>query len=92
MAVEKFCKVDKELQIAVERQAYSVDLCPLMERNLTLLRSGECSDLIIRCGSHEYHLHRAMVCAQSNFLALCCGGRFKVSSHLSLKARLRTNE
>jgi benzoyl-CoA reductase/2-hydroxyglutaryl-CoA dehydratase subunit BcrC/BadD/HgdB len=81
MVVEKFRKADKELQIAVERQAYSVDLCPLIERNLTLLKSGECSDLTIRCGSHEYHLHRAMVCAQSNFLTLCCDGRFKVSSY-----------
>ncbi|KAL2052078.1 hypothetical protein ABVK25_007520 [Lepraria finkii] len=77
MVVERFRKEDKELQIAVQKQAYNVDLCPLMERNLTLLRSGECLDLTIRCGSHEYRLHRAMVCPQSANGHLCRNGKFK---------------
>lgn len=78
--VERFRKEDKELQIAVQKQAYNVDLCPLMERNLALLRSGECLDLTIRCGSHEYRLHRVMVCPQSANGQLCRNGKFKVSS------------
>ncbi|KAK4107255.1 hypothetical protein N656DRAFT_785464 [Canariomyces notabilis] len=37
-----------------------------------LYSSGEYSDLVISCGGKKYHVHRAIVCTQSKFLAAAC--------------------
>ncbi|KAH7625221.1 hypothetical protein SMAC4_12941 [Sordaria macrospora] len=42
-----------------------------------LYSSGEYSDLVISCGGREYHVHRAIVCTQSEFFSAACRGSFK---------------
>jgi hypothetical protein len=39
--------------------------------------SGEYSDLVISCRGKEYHVHRAVVCTQSDFFSAACRGAFK---------------
>ena len=34
---------------------------------------------MISCGGKEYHVHRAIVCTQSDFLATACRPGFQVS-------------
>lgn len=46
-----------------------------------LYASGEYSDLVISCRGKEYHVHKAIVCTQSGFLAAACHPGFKVSSN-----------
>ena len=50
--------------------------CALATSNAKMFKSGEFSDLTIRCGHDEYHLHRAIVCPKSDFLAAMCKGNF----------------
>ena len=47
--------------------------------NIDLLRTGTFSDLVIECGSLEFQVHKAVVCAASPKLSAACGGQFKVS-------------
>ncbi|KAK4245719.1 hypothetical protein C7999DRAFT_33934 [Corynascus novoguineensis] len=47
---------------------------PLVDR---LYSSGEYSDLVISCRREEYHVHRAIVCTQSEFFAAACRTSFK---------------
>jgi len=35
--------------------------------SLSLLTSGDYSDFVITCGSDKYHVHKAIVCSQSDF-------------------------
>ncbi|KAK4461260.1 hypothetical protein QBC42DRAFT_178888, partial [Cladorrhinum samala] len=42
-----------------------------------LYSSGEYSDLVISCGGREYHVHRNIVCTQSEFFSAACRGSFK---------------
>lgn len=44
-----------------------------------LYSSEEYSDLLISCRGNEYHVHKAIVCTQSDFFAAACRGSFKVS-------------
>ncbi|KAK3338099.1 hypothetical protein B0H65DRAFT_477731 [Neurospora tetraspora] len=44
-----------------------------------LYSSGEYSDLVISCGGRKYHVHRAIVCTQSEFFSAACRGSFKAS-------------
>ncbi|OCL06890.1 hypothetical protein AOQ84DRAFT_378197 [Glonium stellatum] len=39
--------------------------------------SAEFSDLIVRCRDDEYHVHRIIMCSQSQFFAKACAERFK---------------
>ena len=43
-----------------------------------LLTSSEYSDLIIRSGSEEFKVHRAIICPRSKFFAAACKGLFQV--------------
>ena len=43
-----------------------------------LLTSSEYSDLIIRTGSEEFKVHRAIICPRSKFFAAACKGSFQV--------------
>ncbi|KAH7012273.1 uncharacterized protein B0I36DRAFT_256736 [Microdochium trichocladiopsis] len=42
-----------------------------------LYRSGEYSDLLVRCGQDSYPVHKAIVCPQSAYFATACKGSFK---------------
>lgn len=57
---------------------------PFMQGLGELLRSGDYSDLEIKCGAETFKVHRAIVCTRSDVLARQCKGGFKVSrgSHL----------
>lgn len=44
------------------------------------LRLGQFSDFIIKCGSDEYKVHKAIICARSAFFEKACFRPFKVSS------------
>ncbi|KAH9826501.1 hypothetical protein Tdes44962_MAKER00464 [Teratosphaeria destructans] len=45
-----------------------------------LLKSGDYSDLRIKCGDKEFKVHKAIVCARSEYFAKACKpGAFKVS-------------
>ncbi|RPA74484.1 hypothetical protein BJ508DRAFT_191841, partial [Ascobolus immersus RN42] len=44
-----------------------------------LLKTGQYSDLTIRCGDQEFRVHKAVVCPQSSFFAACTDGGFKES-------------
>ncbi|KAK3946661.1 hypothetical protein QBC32DRAFT_357015 [Pseudoneurospora amorphoporcata] len=46
--------------------------------------SGEYSDLVISCGGREYHVHRAIVCMQSEFFSAACRGSFKAKGKIDL--------
>ena len=43
-----------------------------------LLLSDKFSDMTIRCGSHEFKAHRAIVCTQSSFFDKALTGGFAV--------------
>ena len=43
-----------------------------------LLSSSQYSDMIIRSGSEEFKVHRAIVCPRSKFFAAACNGLFQV--------------
>lgn len=47
--------------------------------NTSLFTSQLYSDIIIRCGTDEYKLHRAIICPRSTFFAAACNGAFMVS-------------
>ena len=57
----------------------------LSTMNATLLQTSQYSDLTVRCGGNEHHLHRAIICPRSNFFAACCNGRFKVNLEAALQ-------
>ncbi|KFA53218.1 hypothetical protein S40293_10031 [Stachybotrys chartarum IBT 40293] len=42
-----------------------------------LYSSREYSDLVISCGRKEYHVHRAIVCTQSDFFSTACRAGLK---------------
>ncbi|AEO55663.1 hypothetical protein MYCTH_2050467, partial [Thermothelomyces thermophilus ATCC 42464] len=44
-----------------------------------LYSSGEYSDLVISCRGKEYHVHKAIVCTQSEFFSTACRTSFKAS-------------
>lgn len=46
-----------------------------------LYRAGEFSDLLLRCGGREFHIHKAIVCPRSRFFARACAGEFSVREH-----------
>ena len=46
-----------------------------------LLSSSQYSDLIIRSGSEEFKVHRAIICPRSTFFAAACNGPFQVCHH-----------
>jgi hypothetical protein len=43
-----------------------------------LYASGKFSDMVIRCGGHEFKTHRAIVCTQSPFFNKALTGGFSV--------------
>ena len=43
-----------------------------------LWSSSQYSDLIIRSGSEEFKVHRAIICPRSKFFAAACNGPFQV--------------
>lgn len=43
-----------------------------------LLNDGIYSDFTIRCGGREWHVHKAIVCPQSETFDAAVNGRFKV--------------
>ncbi|KAH7308609.1 hypothetical protein B0I35DRAFT_464184 [Stachybotrys elegans] len=45
-----------------------------------LFIGGSYSDLVIKCGSDEHHVHRAIICPRSTFFAAACNGAFKESN------------
>ncbi|KAK4143077.1 uncharacterized protein C8A04DRAFT_12703, partial [Dichotomopilus funicola] len=42
-----------------------------------LYTSQKYSDLVISCGETEYHVHKAIVCSQSDFFAKACDAGFR---------------
>lgn len=53
-----------------------------------MLDTGLYSDLTLRCGSKDFKVHKAVVCAQSEFFANACKPEgFKVSSFSSANSR-----
>ncbi|KAF2770711.1 hypothetical protein EJ03DRAFT_373569 [Teratosphaeria nubilosa] len=42
-----------------------------------LWKTGDYSDLTIRCGSREWKVHKAVLCTQCEFFEAACNGRFK---------------
>ena len=51
----------------------------LLSSNLKFLDSGKYSDLTLRCGEKEWHVHRVYLCGRSKFFAAACDGGFLVS-------------
>ncbi|KAK4194182.1 hypothetical protein QBC40DRAFT_311651 [Triangularia verruculosa] len=49
-----------------------------------LYSSGEYSDLVISCGGKDYHVHRAIVCTQSEFFSTACRASFKAKGKIPL--------
>ena len=45
-------------------QPHEVHL-PSLTSNVEILKSGQYSDMTLRCGSDEFHLHRALMCPRS---------------------------
>ena len=43
-----------------------------------LLSSSQYSDMIVRSGSEEFKVHRAIICPRSRFFAAACNGLFQV--------------
>jgi len=46
--------------------------------HLELLRSGKYSDLTLRCGNAEWHVHRFVLCPRSKYFTAACDGDFEV--------------
>ncbi|KAL8656188.1 MAG: hypothetical protein Q9210_000415 [Variospora velana] len=46
-------------------------------RLASLLESGQYSDLTIKVGEQQFHVHRMMVCPQSKFFEAACNGKFR---------------
>lgn len=55
--------------------------------SLALLESGQSSDMVIQCGSDEYHVHRSIVCPRSGIFNRMMEGSFIVSLSRRLVAR-----
>lgn len=51
----------------------------LMASNFNLLQTGKYSDLVVKCGSKEWHVHRSIVCEGSKYFATVCDGAFLVN-------------
>lgn len=43
-------------------------------------QEGLFADLIVKCGGKEHNLHKAVICATSDFFKTACTGRFMVST------------
>lgn len=43
-----------------------------------LWSSSQYSDVIVRTGSEEFKVHRAIICPRSKFFAAACNGPFQV--------------
>lgn len=43
-----------------------------------LWSSAQYSDMIVRSGSEEFKVHRAIICPRSKFFATACNGAFQV--------------
>ncbi|KAL9623594.1 MAG: hypothetical protein Q9160_002050 [Pyrenula sp. 1 TL-2023] len=42
-----------------------------------ILDTGRYSDMIVKCGRHTWHLHRAILCSQSEFFERMCESSFR---------------
>ncbi len=55
--------------------------------SLALLESGQSSDMVIQCGSDEYHVQLSIVCPRSGIVNRMMEGSFTVSLSRRLVAR-----
>ena len=55
------------------------------------LRSGQCSDVTIVCGTSSYKAHRAVICPKSKFFEAACKNGFKVSTAITVLPDTMTN-
>ncbi len=44
----------------------------------TLWSSSQYSDMIVRSGSEDFKVHRAIICPRSKFFTVACNGMFQV--------------
>ena len=58
--------------------------------DLSALQSGKYHDLIIRCESREWKVHRVILCASSDYFGTICEATFKVRAQQSSKPVLMT--
>lgn len=52
--------------------------------NANLLRTGQFSDLTIKCGNYNFRVHKNILCTQSPYFMSACTGGFKVRGFLRL--------
>lgn len=50
----------------------------LQENGSLMLASGEYSDMIISCDTHQFKVHKAVVCVRSPLLKTAMQGNYKV--------------
>ncbi|KAH7011365.1 hypothetical protein EDB80DRAFT_876030 [Ilyonectria destructans] len=48
-----------------------------LQASLIAAESGVYSDLLIKCGTDEYYVHKILLCTRSPFFAKACDGPFK---------------
>ncbi|KAI4153852.1 MAG: hypothetical protein LQ341_000467 [Variospora aurantia] len=49
----------------------------ITSRLASLLESGQYSDLTIKVGEEQFHVHRMMICPESKFFEAACNGKFR---------------
>lgn len=53
------------------------------QNGLKLLKSENFSDFTITCPGKVFKVHKAIISAESSYLAVCCGEKFKVRTLLA---------
>jgi hypothetical protein len=64
-----------------------MDFSAASQGQLKQLQTGDFSDFTILCQNQEFHVHRVVICAESDYFSTMCKSAFKVLSS-SMNIRL----